>query len=352
MNIINKEGEVPEPYLEISAEEIKHTVDFIKNLDYPKNRLGLSQWLFDSDNPLTARVAVNRIWQMCFGQGLVSTAEDFGAQGSLPSHPELLDHLAYKYMDEGWDTKAMIKYILSSYTYQQSTNITDQMLELDPENKLYARAPRIRLSAEKIRDHALATSGLMTHRVGGPSVKPYQPEGLWKEKVGGGGGSTAEYIKDKNENQYRRSLYTFWKRTVPPPGMTTFDAVSRDLCMVKRETTSTPLQALVMMNNPEIIEASRNLAYKAIAQKDNEKERIALMFKTVTSRDATENEVVTLKEYLESEKQKYTENTDAAEAFLSIGDSPTSSTLSSPEVAAYAMVANVIYNLDESITRS
>jgi len=396
---VNLIGETPDPFIELTEEEIQSTLTFINNLDttpkielmvmdempkprqayvlargaydqptepvsakvpeailpmknYRENRLGLSNWLFDKNNPLTARVAVNRLWQMCFGKGLVTTSDDFGSQGALPTHPELLDHLAYKFMEDNWDVKKMLKYILSSYTYQQSSKVSPELLEFDPENKLYARAPRIRLSAEKIRDHALASSGLLVPTVGGPSVKPYQPEGLWKEKVGGGGGSTAEYQKDNDEKQYRRSLYTFWKRTVPPPSMMAFDAVSRDLCMVKRETTSTPLQALVMMNNPELIEASRNLAYKVVRASDDHSTRIKLMFKQATSRDPIDKELTSLINYFEGEWEKFRNDVEAAKQYLTIGDSPHQDLLSEPEMAAYAIVANAIFNLDESITRS
>jgi hypothetical protein len=225
---------------------------------YEKNRKGLAEWLFNKDNPMTSRVMVNRLWMMCFNRGLVRTPDDFGAQGALPSHPALLDHLAYKFMENDWDMKSILKYILLSSTYQQSSLTTKGQLENDPENSLYARGTRSRLSAEKIRDHILASSGLLVPTIGGPSVKPYQPEGLWQEVVGGGGGSSFGYEVDKGDKQYRRSLYTFWKRTVPPPDMMTFDAVTRDFCMVNRETTSTPLQALVMMNSPQIIEGARN----------------------------------------------------------------------------------------------
>lgn len=397
--LIEAYGAIPEPYITLSDEEVKTTLQFINNLDtleefplmvmeemkeprqayilergayenhgkkvfpntpssilpfdnFQQNRLGLAEWLFDKNNPITARVAVNRIWQNCFGQGIVKTSDDFGAQGSLPSHPELLDHLAYTFIENGWDVKFMMKYILSSYTYQQSSKLSAELLELDPENQLYARAPRLRLSAEKIRDHMLQSSGLLVHEIGGPSVKPYQPPGLWKEKVGGGGGTTAEYKQDNNNNQFRRSLYTFWKRTVPPPSMITFDAVSRDLCMVQRETTSTPLQALIMMNNPEIIEASRNLAYQAIQSSDEIENRIEYMFISATSRKPTAKELLELKKFFENEQSKFNDNQALAESFLKIGSSPQMELLPIAETAAYSMLAYTIYNLDESISRS
>lgn len=397
--LIEEYGQTPEPYLVLTKEEIAEKLTFINNLDtipkielmvmaeqeeprktyildrglydhptkevqpttpssvlsfdgYDKNRKGLADWLFSPDNPLTARVMVNRLWMICFGKGLVSTTDDFGAQGSLPSHPELLDHLAYKFIQDGWDIKMMMKYILLSYTYQQSSKATPQQLEIDPQNMLYARGARVRLTAEKIRDHALASSGLLVDKLGGPSVKPYQPSGLWKEFVGGGGGSTAEYVIDQGEKQYRRSLYTFWKRTVPPPDMLTFDAVTRDFCMVSRETTSTPLQALVLMNSPQIIEASRNLAYRAISNSQSLEERISYMFRSATSRHPSDKEVSILESYFKDEKKKFEQQPTEAEKYLSIGSSPHIDLLSKEEVAAYAMVANTIYNLDESITRS
>ena len=397
--LIEEYGAIPEPYIEITNEEIESILTFVNNVDslekiplmvmeempkpretfildrgiydkpttkvtsmvpesvlpmkdYSRDRLGLSQWLFDKENPLTARVAVNRLWQMCFGKGIVTTSDDFGAQGALPSHPELLDHLAAKFMDDGWDIKKMLKYIVTSRTYQQSSKVDEKMLELDPDNMLYARAPRLRLTAEDIRDNVLASSGLLVEELGGPSVKPYQPQGLWLEKAGGGGGSTKEYIVDEGDKQFRRSLYTFWKRTVPPPSMMTFDAVSRDFCMVSRETTSTPLQALVMMNNPEIIRASQYLAYQTIKVEDNAEDRIALMFRKATSRMPAQEEIDHLMTYLTDQQLHFDNNVKAVNDYLSIGNVDVGEKVTKVELAAYAMLANVIYNLDESLSRS
>ncbi|MBT8307015.1 MAG: PSD1 and planctomycete cytochrome C domain-containing protein, partial [Maribacter sp.] len=244
--------------------------------DYPKNRLGLAKWLFHKNNPLTARVTVNRLWQRMFGTGLVSTSFDFGNQGALPTHPELLDFLALKLQEDQWDLKRTLKYIAMSATYQQSTVASNELRERDPENKWLARAPRLRLSAENIRDQALQLSGLLNREVGGPSVKPYQPEGIWEETTGGGGGTTASYIQGEGGDLYRKSLYTFWKRTVPPPSMMTFDASSRDLCSVKRQQTNTPLQALILLNDPQLIEASRVMAFNALRSNTNDtKDRIS-----------------------------------------------------------------------------
>ncbi|MFT4532748.1 MAG: hypothetical protein ACJA1A_000420 [Saprospiraceae bacterium] len=397
--LIEEYGATPEPYMTLTKEEIESQLTFIKNLDtleeiklmvmeedptlrksyilsrgaydqptgevtpttpvailpfdgYKKNRKGLSDWLFNKENPLTSRVMVNRLWLMCFGKGLVSTPDDLGSQGSLPSHPELLDHLAFKFMAEGWDIKAMLKYIVMSNTYQQSSKTSPSQHNSDPENMLYARGSRVRLSAEKIRDLTLKSSGLLVDQIGGPSVKPYQPEGLWKEVVGGGGGANFGYEIDKGDKQYRRSLYTFWKRTVPPPDMMTFDAVTRDFCMVSRETTSTPLQALVMMNSPQVIEASRNLAYQAVIKTKDESQRISFMFQSTTSRKPNKNELDNMLAYLDTEKKRFKDAPNDAEAYLSIGDSPQRDLMPNTEMAAYATVANMIYNLDESITRS
>ncbi|MEM9545002.1 MAG: PSD1 and planctomycete cytochrome C domain-containing protein [Bacteroidota bacterium] len=397
--LIEEYGAIPEPFIEISQQEVTSILTFINNIDslekipllvmeemakprdtyildrglynkptqqvtpntpeeilpfdgYPKNRLGLSQWLFDEKNPLTARVAVNRLWQLCFGKGIVSTADDFGAQGALPTHPKLLDHLAYKFIADNWDVKKMLKYILSSRTFQQSTNSSALALSLDPDNLLYARAPRLRLSAENIRDNALASSGLLVEIVGGPSVKPYQPKGLWKEKTGGGGGSTAEYVIDEGGKRFRRSLYTFWKRTVPPPSMMTFDAVSRDFCMVSRETTSTPLQALVMMNNPEILQASKSLASSALRSYASLEERIIMMFRKATSRMPNRKEVMMMQDYLQKQQTHFVENVNLAESYLDMNLPIDNPEKSEAELAAYTMLANVIYNLDETLTRS
>lgn len=397
--LIETYGATPEPFIELTRKEIEEQLTFINNLDtvekielmvmresptprktyvlgrgaydnptvevspsapaavlnfdgYAADREGLAAWLFNKENPLTSRVMVNRLWMLCFGKGLVATPDDFGAQGALPTHPALLDHLAHKFMHEGWDMRAMLKYIVMSGTYRQSSKSTEEQLEKDPENRLYARGNRIRLSAEKIRDHVLASSGLLVNEVGGPSVKPYQPAGLWNEVAGGGGGPLVEYKMDKGDKQYRRSMYTFWKRTVPPPDMVTFDAVTRDFCMVNRETTSTPLQALVMMNSPQILEGARNLAYRAISTEASVEGRILMMFQLATSRHPQRNQLEKLTAYFNSEKAHFEDKKEDAVAFLSIGDSEQQALLPETELAAYAMLAAAIYNLDESITRS
>jgi len=319
--------------------------------DYPKNRLGLSKWLFHQDNPLTARVVVNRLWQKMFGKGLVESSYDFGNQGSLPTHPELLDFLAVKLMEENWDLKQLTKYIAMSATYQQTTRTTQDLLKKDPENRLLARAPRLRLAAETIRDQALAVSGLLNKTVGGPSVKPYQPEGIWEETTGGGGGSTARYIPSTGKNLYRKSLYTFWKRTVPPPSMMTFDAASRDLCSVKREETNTPLQALVLLNDPQLIEAARALAYHTIKEKNDIEPRIVQMFRKATSRFPSEEEVTALKTFYENSMAKIEKGEINIDEYLSIGTFAKDDIKSQEEWAGLAMTAHAILNLDETITR-
>lgn len=397
--LIEPYGAIPKPYIKISQKEIEETLTFINNLDtleeiplmvmeemtekrqayilkrgaydnpsipvnaempksilefddkFSKDRLGLSNWLFSKDNPLTARVTVNRLWQQCFGKGIVGTPDDFGNQGSLPTHPELLDWLATNLMDNNWDLKVLLKTMVMSATYQQSSKVTKELIEFDPENNFLARASRQRLSAEMIRDHALATSGLLDRTVGGPSVKPYQPAGLWSETVGGGGGSLAKYIQDTGTKIYRRSIYTFWKRTVPPPSMMTFDATTRDVCAVRRSTTSTPLQALVMLNDPQIIEASRVLAYQAIEKEKDLEQRISMMFRLATSREITTDELNNLLAFYKEEKIKFEKSLKDAKALLKIGEYPQIDLLKEPELAAYTIIANVIFNLDETITK-
>jgi len=319
--------------------------------EYPKNRLGLAKWLFHEDNPLTARVTVNRYWQRMFGTGLVASSFDFGNQGSLPTHPELLDFLAIKLKEEGWDTRKILKYMALSATYQQSTKVSKDLQELDPENRLLARAPRLRLTAELIRDQSLKISGLLNPEVGGPSVKPYQPAGIWEATTGGGGGSTATYITSTGKDLYRKSLYTFWKRTVPPPSMMTFDAASRDLCTVKRQETNTPLQALVLLNDPQIIEASRLIAKNAIDRNKEIGDQIKYIFKLATSRTPDEEELSMLNNYYNSMLQKVDEEGIDPQDYLSIGDFEIDSSYSKKQLAALALTAHTILNLDETITR-
>ena len=319
---------------------------------YPRNRLGLSNWLFADDNPLAARVAVNRFWQMIFGKGLVATPEDFGSQGELPSHPELLDWLAVDFQESNWDIKRLIKKMVMSSTYQQSADVNAQLLELDPSNTLLARGPQSRLPAEMIRDHALAISGLLSTQVGGPSVRPYQPEGLWLE-VASGNQSLRKYIQDHNQDLYRRSLYTFWKRTIPPPSMTTFDASTREQCTVKRQSTTTPMQALVLLNDPQYIESSRLIAERMLEEGGDEVEsRIQFAFRLATSRRATNKELNILRELFNTEQAEFKDNPDAAYSLLKIGEYGRDENLDAIELAAYTTVANTILNLSEAIRKA
>jgi len=320
--------------------------------EFSKDRLGLSQWLFHEDNPLTARVAVNRIWQKMFGKGLVETSYDFGNQGALPSHPKLLDFLAIKFKEEGWDLKQMVKYMAMSATYQQGSEISEEMAKKDPENTYLARVSRLRLSAEMIRDQALKISGLLNSEVGGPSVKPYQPEGIWEETTGGGGGSTATYVQSSGKDLYRKSLYTFWKRTVPPPSMMTFDASSRDLCTVKRQETNTPLQALVLLNDPQLIEAARALAYKTIGIVGQEPvHQIKYIFQNATSRKPNGEELQILNDLYLDALQKIETGEVIPHEYLSIGEFSAADDIPAKQLTALALTAHTILNLDETISR-
>ena len=281
------------------------------------------------------------MWQDVFGVGIVTTSEDFGNQGALPSHPKLLDWLAVTFREEGWDMKKMYKRFVMSSTYKQTSKISPKLLELDPDNVLLARYSRSKLTAEMVRDNALAVSGLLVDKIGGPSVKPYQPPGLWAETTGGGGGSTAKYIPDTGENLYRRSLYTFWKRTVPPPSMMTFDAPTRDFCEVKRQKTSTPLQALVMLNDPQLIEAAEHLA-KSTLKDDNlsQDERVQLIFRKITSRFPTEEELDKFTQYVETVENDFESNPDIDKT----------ENISKTEYA-YTLLSSLIFNLDEAIIK-
>ncbi|MCK8520992.1 PSD1 and planctomycete cytochrome C domain-containing protein [Aquimarina sp. D1M17] len=317
--------------------------------EYSKDRLGLATWFFDDNNPLTARVMVNRLWQQMFGTGIVATADDFGNQGALPTHPELLDWLAVTFKEEGWDIKRMLKRMALSATYQQNSKITPELLEKDPENQLLARGVRYKLPAEAIRDNALAASGLLVEKVGGPSVKPYQPSGLWAETTSGVG--LTEYIQDKGEGLYRRSLYTFWKRTVPPPSMLTFDAASRDFCTVQRQKTSTPLQALVLMNDPQFIEASEVMAIQVLKNNSSsEPKKIETLFQKITSRKPDESEVNKLSAYLNEQRIENAESEITKEFSESTRELPKG--IDEKEYKAYTALVSLLFNLDETITKS
>lgn len=327
-----------------------HILAFPEEL--PKNRYGFAQWLFHKDNPLTARVAVNRYWQMIFGRGIVGTPEDFGSQGDLPSHPELLDWLAIDFQESDWDVKKLIKKMLMSATYRQSVASTQKLQEIDPQNIYLARGPVVRLQAEMIRDHALAVSGLLSPRIGGPSVKPYHPDGLWLE-ASSGNQPLRKYIQDHGQDLYRKSMYTFWKRTIPPPSMIIFDAPPREECTVRRQSTSTPMQALVMLNDPQFIEASRLIAERMLREGGaNDVERIGFAFRLATSRAASKEEIQLLQDLLEERREEFGNAPQKAEAYLNIGEFPDSGEFEKTELAAYAQVANAILNLTESIQKA
>ena len=311
------------------------------------NRLEMARWLVDPQHPLTSRVAVNRYWQMYFGRGLVETPEDFGTQGALPTHPDLLDWLATEFVRLNWDVKAMQRTIVTSATYRQSSAGSESLAELDPENRLLARGPRFRLPVETLRDQALAASNSLVNRVGGPSVKPYQPEGLWEELAS----ASPTYDPSRGADLYRRSLYTFVRRTVPPPAMAAIDAPNREICVVRRPRTNTPLQALVVMNDPTYVEASRLLAERSILHAASESQRIPFAFRSLLTRDPQEHEMKTLIAALAFYRDRYAENKEAAEALLSVGESPYDSKLSSAEAAAYTAIVMLLMNLDETLTK-
>ncbi len=319
----------------------------------PNNRLGLARWLVSREHPLTARVTVNRFWQMFFGTGLVKTVEDFGAQGELPSHPELLDYLAVEFMKgsakQPWDVKALLKLIVTSATYRQSSKITPQLLQRDPDNRLLARGPRLRLPAETIRDQALFVSGLLVEKLGGPSVKPYQPAGLLKDMVFS---NMTNYDQAKGEGLWRRSLYTFWKRTVMPPAMHVFDASAREACTVRETRTNTPLQALNLMNDVTYVEAARLLAERMLTEcGTNTDERLAWAFRLLTSRWPTVSEKQLLIEHLQTQLEHFRRHPDEAAKLLALGEKRGNASLPSAELAAYSVTASLLLNLDEAITK-
>jgi hypothetical protein len=320
--------------------------------DAEPNRLGLAKWLVSPGNPLTARVMMNRFWQIYFGHGLVRTAENFGSQAEAPTHPELLDWLATEFIESGWDVRAMQRLILTSATYRQSSKATPELLERDPENRLLARGARFRLPAETVRDNALAASGLLVEKVGGPSVFPYQPKGVWEEIAYGDVYSAQTYVQDHGENLYRRSMYTFWKRTAPPPALATFDAPDREKCTARRPRTNTPLQALVLMNDPTFVEAARALAQRMIleAGRDHGK-RIEHGFRLAVARKPTPRERQWLRDLAEKHTSDYRKDPQAAEALISVGESKPDPRVDKTELAAWTTVASVILNLDETITR-
>ncbi|MEX2304401.1 MAG: DUF1553 domain-containing protein [Bryobacterales bacterium] len=313
----------------------------------PNNRLGFARWLIDPANPLTARVIVNRFWQTIFGTGLVKTVEDFGSQGEWPTHPELLDWLATEFVQSGWDVKGIVKTIVMSATYRQSSKAEPALLQRDPENRLLARGPRFRLPAEVVRDQALAVSGLLVEDLGGPSVKPYQPAGLWSEMSG-----SSDYPQDHGDKLYRRSLYTYWRRTMPPPSMTNFDAAGREACTVRATRTNTPLQALNLMNDVTFVESSRLLAERMMKEGGSTpQQRVGYAFQLATSRTPQPQEQQVLADSFHYHLDRYQTDREAALKLLSEGEHPRDETLDVRELAAYTAVASLILNLDETVTK-
>jgi hypothetical protein len=345
--VLNR-GNYDAPTEEVQPAALEAVLPFDKTL--PKNRLGLTQWLFDQKNPLTARVIVNRIWATHFGQGIVKSSDDFGSQGALPTHPALLDYLAVSFVASGWDIKKLHKEIMMSATYQQSSVIRPDLYEIDPSNDLLARGPSFRLSAEMIRDNALTVSGLLVNQIGGKSVYPYQPAGLWdelSEKIW-----RYPYLQTPGEGLYRRSIYTVWKRTSPPPSMLIFDAPDRSFCTVKRRTTSTPLQALVLLNDPQMIEAARVLSEKINKTENNTTNRLTTAFRTLLGRMPDEKEKMMLSAFYQQQKDKYNRRKADAIHYLEIGEFPRDKSLDPAETAALAFVINGIMNTSEGYTRN
>ncbi|RMG16037.1 MAG: DUF1553 domain-containing protein [Bacteroidetes bacterium] len=318
---------------------------------FEPNRLGLAKWLLDPQNPLAARVFVNRLWQEIFGRGIVKTSGDFGMQGDPPTHPALLDWLAVDFREHGWDIKRLVKLMVMSATYRQSAQTGREKLRKDPQNLFYAHAPRQRFAAEIVRDHVLASSGLLNPEIGGPSVKPYQPKGLW-EAATSGRGILMKYIQDHGPDLYRRGMYTFIKRTVPPPVMLMFDASNRDQCEVRRPTTNTPLQALVMLNDPTVLEASRVLAERLLQDGSPVEEQITQAFRRIICRLPRQAELALLREYYASEYEAFAAAPAAAKSLIKVGEYPHAEIEDAAAVAALMQVIHTLYNMEEATTKS
>jgi hypothetical protein len=330
---------------------LPHAILSFDSLKYGNNRLGLANWLVDKNNPLTARVFVNRIWQEFFGRGLVKTSGDFGMQGEMPSHPQLLDWLAVDFMENGWNIKRLVKQLVMSSTYRQSSVVSRVKLDADPENILLSRSPRLRMTAETIRDLALSSSGLLVKEIGGPSVKPYQPKGIWESSTSGRG-ILARYVQDHGDKLYRRGVYSFIKRTVPPPGMLVFDASNRDQCEVKRMRTNTPLQALVLMNDPLIRESARVFAERLMDEKSTNEEKIEKAFRSIVCRQPKKNELIILIKYFNDEEKVFGESKERARELINVGEYPRSKIDDFVSLASLMQVIHMIYNMEESITKT
>lgn len=315
--------------------------------DYPKNRLGLAKWLVNEDNPLTSRVTINRYWQMIFGTGLVKTTGDFGIQGELPSHPELLDWLAAEFMESNWDLRKMLKMMVMSATYRQSSYADSEKYEADPDNRYYSRGGSYRWPAEIIRDNALASSGILQKKIGGPSVKPYQPAGLWEE-LGDFSYKLHSYKQDTGANLHRRSLYTFTRRFSPAPFMTTFDAGNREICITRRVNTNTPLQALNLLNDPQFVEASRSLSERMLKEKESLDDQLTLGFRLSTGVTPSPQLLATLREHYQSAFTHFQQHPNLADSLLAVGEIPRDKRLDKTKAAALTIVANSIFNFDET----
>ncbi|MGI8637253.1 MAG: DUF1549 and DUF1553 domain-containing protein, partial [Segetibacter sp.] len=343
-------GAYDNPTVEVAPKAIPAVMPF-DTARLPRNRLGLALWTTNKENPLTARVFVNQMWQEIFGRGIVKTAGDFGMQGDLPTHSELLDWLAVDFMQHRWDIKRLMKQIMTSATYRQSSKLSPEKLKEDPENILLSRGPRYRLPAESVRDVVLASSGLLNNKIGGPSVKPYQPPGLW-EGATSGRGVLAKYVQDHGEDLYRRGMYTFIKLTVPPSSMMIFDASNRDQCEVKRSKTNTPLQALIMMNDPTVLEASRVLSENLVAKSANEKGNIYKAFRMIVCRKPSDKEMKILEGYYSEELQLYQQKKLDAKRTITVGEYPVSGKGDVVKTAALMKTIEAIYNLEETITKT
>ena len=330
----------------------------------PMNRLGFAQWLVTGEHPLTARVWVNRLWERLFGVGIVKTSEDFGSQVEWPSHPDLLDWLAVEFVQptalpnlngisaHSWDMKAMIKFIMLSKTYQQSSSASESLYQKDPDNRLLARGPRLRLPAEIIRDQALASSGLLVPKIGGPSARPYMPEKVWDETSTFG--NLLNYKADQGDGLYRRSIYTIWKRTAAPPSMLLFDAPNREICMPKRSRTNTPLQALALLNEVTYVEAARALAEKMLSVESakNSEDRLILGYRLATGSSPNAETLSILQDGLNKRRKRFLENPEAAKSLINQGSSTSRSGLDEVELAAYTSTANILLNLDRVIMKN
>ncbi len=346
--ILNR-GMYDQPAMQVFPAAMKSVMPY-DSARNPRNRLGLAAWTVDKNNPLTARVFVNQLWQEIFGRGIVKTSGDFGMQGELPTHPKLLDWLAVDFMEHGWDIKRLVKQIVTSATYRQSSKVVDENYKTDPENVFLTRAPRQKVQAEFVRDLVLASGGLLVNTIGGPSVKPYQPKGMW-EMASSGRGELATYKQDRGESLYRRGMYTFIKLTVPPPSMIIFDASNRDQCEVKRLQTNTPLQALMMMNEPTVLEASRVLAERLSVQQNSTADKLTTAFRRIICRLPKPKEQAILQAYFDEQLSQFKAKKLDAAATLKVGEYPLAKTPDQNATAALMKVISMIYNMEEAITK-